>query len=59
MSRRAARITQAEIACVIRAAKQAGAAEIEVRLSEQSSILIRLSSTGVKEALEPSGEIVL
>lgn len=59
MPQRAARITQAEIARVIRAAKQEGAAEVEVRLGEQGSILIRLSSTAVKETLEPSQEIIL
>jgi hypothetical protein len=61
MPRRAATITQADIARAIRAAKQAGAAEVEVRVDEHSSILIRLvPSTSSNEApLEPSGEIVL
>ena len=60
MSRRPATITQAEIARAIRAAKQAGAAEVEVRVGEQSSIVIRLnSSTGLEKPLEPIGEIVL
>ena len=35
MSRRRAQITQAEIARVIRAAKQAGAAEVVVQVGEQ------------------------
>ena len=60
MSRRPATITQADIARAIRAAKQAGAAEVEVRVGEQSSIVIRLnSSTGLEKPLEPIGEIVL
>jgi hypothetical protein len=60
MSRRPAAITQADIARAIRAAKQTGAAELEVRIGEQSSIVIRLnSSTGAEKPLEPSGEIVL
>lgn len=59
MPRRAARITQAEIACALRAAKRAGAAEVEVRLGEQASLVIRLSSTVTEERLELSEEIVL
>ena len=60
MPRRQATITQADIARAIRAAKQAGAAEVEVRFNEHSKIVIRLEpSTGDKTALETSGEIVL
>jgi hypothetical protein len=60
MSRRPAAITQADIARAVRAAKQTGAAEVEVRIGEQSSIVIRLnSSTGPEKPLEPIGEIVL
>jgi hypothetical protein len=60
MPRRPATITQAEVARVIRAAKQTGAAEVEVRIGEQSSIVIRLNSSTVTERpLEPAGEIVL
>ena len=60
MSRRPATITQADIARAIRAAKQTGAAEVEVRVGEQSSIVIRLnSSTGLEKPLEPIWEIVL
>jgi hypothetical protein len=59
MPRRPARVTQAEIARAIRAAKEAGAAEVEVRLGDQSSIFIRLSSTDAEETLEHSKEIVL
>jgi hypothetical protein len=60
MPRREATITQADIARAIRAAKQAGAAEVEVRFNEHSKIVIRLGpSTGDKTSLETSGEIVL
>lgn len=40
MTRRAAIVTQAEVARVIRAAKQAGAAEVEAR--PDGSLIIRL-----------------
>ena len=57
MPRRPATITQADVARAIRAAKQAGAAEVEVR---DGKIIIRLApSTGADAALEESGEIVL
>jgi hypothetical protein len=59
MSRRRAGVTQADIARAIRAAKQAGAAEVEVRVSDQSRIVIRLSSTGGEQSLEKSEPIVL
>jgi hypothetical protein len=60
MPRREATITQADIARAIRAAKQTGAAEVEVRVNEHSKIIIRLdSSTGDETALESSAEIVL
>jgi hypothetical protein len=60
VSRRPAAITQADIARAIRAAKQTGAAEVEVRIADQSSILIRLNpSTGDEKRLERGEEIVL
>ena len=60
MSRRPATITQADLARAIRAAKQAGAAEVEVCVGEQSKIIIRInSSIGDKNTLEKSGEIIL
>jgi len=59
MPRRAARITKAEIARALHAAKEAGATEVELRLGQPSSIFIRLSSIDAEEALEPSEEIVL
>jgi ABC-type molybdate transport system ATPase subunit len=59
MSRRPAAVTQADIARAIRAAKQAGAAEVEVRVGG-ATILVRISpSSGPEITLEPGGEIVL
>jgi hypothetical protein len=57
MPRRPAVITQADVARVIRAAKQAGAAEVEVR---GDLIVIRLApSTSADKPVEPDVEIVL
>jgi hypothetical protein len=42
MSNRPARITQSEIERVIRAAKKAGATEVEVRIGDEASIRIPL-----------------
>ena len=59
MPRRPAQITQADIARVIRAAKQAGAIEVVVNIVDQS-VTVRLTpSTGVEVPLAPAGEIVL
>ena len=55
---RPATITQADVTRVIRAAKKAGAAEVEVRIGG-ASVVIRMSSTGDDHALETKGEIVL
>jgi len=60
MARRPATVTQADIASAIRAARQAGAAEVEVRVGEQARIIIRIvSSTGDALDLDGSREIVL
>ncbi len=59
MPRLPALLTQADIARAIRAAKQAGAAEVEVRVGN-ASIVVRITpSTRQETTLEPSGEIVL
>jgi DNA-binding XRE family transcriptional regulator len=59
MSRRAASITQAEIARAVRAAKQTGAAEVEVRIGA-ASMFIRISpSTALETALEKVEQIIL
>jgi hypothetical protein len=60
MPRRAASITQADVARVIRAAKQAGASEVEIRIGDRDAIIVRIKpSTGEKAPLEQSAEIVL
>lgn len=59
MPRRAASVTQADVARIIRAAKQAGAAEVEVKVGEQT-LLVRLTpSTGAQTTLAPRAEVVL
>jgi len=59
MPRRPAVITQADSARAIRAAKQAGAAEVELRVGVVT-ILVRLtSSTALEKHLEAVREIVL
>lgn len=57
MPRRPAVITQADVARIIRAARQEGAAEIIVRVGDQAAITIRLTTDD--KPLEPAGEIVL
>ena len=59
MPRRPAQITQADIARVIRAAKQAGAIEVVVKVGDQSLIVRLTPSTGVEVPLAPVEEIVL
>lgn len=59
MSRRPASFTQADVARVIRAAKQAGAAEVVVRTGETSIVVRMESSTALQDGLEPEREIVL
>jgi hypothetical protein len=57
MSRGPAAITQADIARAIRAAKQAGAAEVEVRIGG-ATILVRIAPS-IEKPLESVAEIVL
>jgi uncharacterized protein YcfJ len=59
MPRRAAAVTQADIARVIRAAKQAVASEVEVKIGDQSIVVRLTESAGQQKALEPEPEIVL
>ena len=61
MPRRPALLTQADIARAIRAAKQEGAREAEVRVGDKATIVIKLGrpSTGADSTLEENGEIVL
>ena len=59
MPRRPALITQADVARVIRAAKQTGAAEVEVKIGD-ASVLVKLApSTGDDKDVAQDGEIVL
>ena len=57
VSRRPATITQAEVARIIRAAKQAGASEVVVKIGEQS-VIVKLS-TAPTINLEADGEVIL
>ena len=59
MPRRPAHITQADVARVIRAAKQEGVREIEVRVGVASIVMRIPPSTDADEALEHGEEIVL
>lgn len=45
MARRPATLSQAEIARTIRAAKQTGAREVEVRVGSDTRIIVRLDRT--------------
>jgi hypothetical protein len=57
MPRRPAQITQADVARIIRAAKQAGAAEVVVKVGEQSVIVKLGQSTGQVKDLAADEEI--
>jgi hypothetical protein len=60
MPRRPATITQADVGRVIRAATQEGAAEVELRVGDQASFLIRIApSTKSDPFLDSGGEIIL
>jgi len=56
MPRRPAFITQADVARIVRAAKQAGAAEVEVRVGEATCVVRLASSTG---PIDPQPKVVL
>jgi hypothetical protein len=59
MPRRPAQITQADAARVMRAAKQVGAAEVEVKVGDYVMIVRFALSTEQFPPLAPSEEIVL
>jgi hypothetical protein len=59
MPRRPAHITQADVARVIRAAKQEGVREVEVRVGGASIVMRIPPSTDADQPLEQSKEIVL
>ena len=57
MTKRRARITQAEVARIIRAAKQAGAAEVVVPVG---GVLVTIKlSTGTEKPVEGDSELAL
>lgn len=58
MSPRPAKITQTEVARIVRAAKAAGATEIELTVGEQR-VVIRLQSTAQETPLAPEREYSL
>ena len=58
MSRRPAIITQADVARIVRAAKQAGAAEVELRVGG-AIVMVRISSTAPENASETAEAIIL
>jgi hypothetical protein len=59
MSRRPATVTQADVARIVRAAKQAGAAEVEVCIGG-ATIVVRIApSTPTEKPIEDTREIVL
>lgn len=62
MARTPANVTQADIARVLRAAKQTGAAYADVRFKDGQCVRVHFSPTttdGEKASLVPSEEIVL
>jgi len=58
MSRTPANITQADVARIIRAAKQAGATEVDLKIDGATVAVVRFSSTGSDAPLAPVREIV-
>lgn len=58
MSRTPAKITQADVARIIRAAKQAGASEVDVKIDGETVATVKLFIE-VNVTLAPSKEIVL
>lgn len=59
MPRRAAQVTQADIARVLRAAKQAGAAEVVIMVGDKPLIVRLAASETAQKGLESEGEIIL
>jgi len=60
MPRRRAEITQADVARIIRAAKQAGAGEVTIQVGPKARAVIKLApSTAPESAPDDAEEIVL
>lgn len=58
MSRTPAKVTQADVARIIRAAKQAGALEVDVKIDGETVATVKLS-TDPEISIAPVKEIVL
>jgi hypothetical protein len=59
MPRRPAQVLQADVARVIRAAKQAGASEVVVPVGEQSLIVRLVPSVDADKPVPPADDVVL
>ena len=59
MPRRPAQITHADVARIIRAAKKAGASEVEVRIGDATIVVRIAASTTLEKPLEQKDEIIL
>jgi hypothetical protein len=59
MSRRPATLTQADLARVIRAAKLAGVAVVELHVGDAMKIVVRITPSTDDKALEPLPEVIL
>jgi hypothetical protein len=59
MPRRPATITQADVARAIRAAKQEGATEVEIRVDGKSSLVIMLAPSTQEKSTEISAEDII
>lgn len=59
MSRRPATILQADVARIIRAAKQTGASEVEVRVGNNTTAVVRFAPTTAPTPAPEDEEIVL
>lgn len=59
MSRRPATLLQADVARVIRAAKQAGASEVEVRSKDGTAIVVRLHQAAEPETIKHGEDIIV
>jgi hypothetical protein len=59
MSRRPASYVQADFARAIRAAKQAGATSVELRIGPATVVVQLGQSTGPDKALESPSEVIL
>jgi len=59
MSRTPAKVTQADVARIIRAAKQAGASEVDVKIGGETVATVKLSTEDIGVTLAPTKVSVL